>query len=95
VRSQKFILDQADAAILDRFLIGHNSDGCLTCPVTGSRIPISKWNITNRLCLVPLMGDELTTSKNFAPMLRLTSPAGGVILLDAVAVGLVSVAKVN
>ena len=92
---QKTALDQADAAILDRFLSRHNPDQCLTCPVTGRRVPISNWRITDRLCLMPLMGDELAVSKNHVPMLQITSPAGGVILLDAIAVGLVTVAKLN
>lgn len=91
---QKVVLDQADAAILDRFLSRHNSDRCLTCPVTGVRVPIASWKITDRLCLVPLMG-ELGVSKNHSPMLQITSPAGGVVLLDAITVGLVTVAKLN
>lgn len=89
------LLNQADAKTLDAFLLRHNSDGCLSCPVTGARVPISKWKITNRLCLMPLMGVGLGVSKNHAPMLQVVSPAGGVVLLDAVAIGLVGVATVN
>ncbi len=92
---QKTVLDQTDAAILDRFLKHHNPDQCLTCPITGKRLPIVSWRITNRLCLVPLMGEEGGAGKNYSPMLQLVSPAGGVILIDAVAARLVTVAKMN
>jgi hypothetical protein len=89
------ILDQADAKLLDSFLRQHNPDQCLTCPVTGERTPIVRWKVTNRLCLVPLMGVELEVGENQSPMLQITSPAGGIILLNAVTIGLVSVARVN
>lgn len=89
------LLDRADAKILDEFFLRYNEDQCLSCPITGARVPIKDWLITNRLCLVPQMGIGLDVSKNHAPMLQITSPAGGVILLNALAVGLVTVAKLN
>lgn len=89
------LLNQVDAKLIDVFLIRHNPDGRLSCPVTGARVPISSWKVTNRLCLAPLMGVGLGASKNHVAMLQVVSPAGGVVLLDAVAIGLVGVATVN
>ena len=88
-------LNQADIAQLDRFLGRQSPDKCMTCPVTGKRTPIVSWKITKRLCLLPTMGRELAVSKDHVAMLQMTSPAGGVVLLNAVAVGLVGVATVN
>ena len=88
-------LNQADVAQLDRFLGRQSPDMCMTCPLTGERIPIVRWKITKRLCLMPTMGSELVASKDYVAMLQMTSPAGGVVLLNAVAIGLISVARVN
>ena len=88
-------LNQTDVAQLDRFLERQSPDMCMTCPITGERTSIVSWKITKRLCLMPTMGSELVASKDYVAMLQMTSPAGDVVLLNAVAVGLVSVARVN
>lgn len=88
-------LNQADITQIDRFLGRLIPDKCLTCPITGERIPVTQWKITDRLCLVPLMGVGLALSKDHIAMLHLTSPAGGVAMINAVAAGLVRVAQVN
>ena len=82
-------LTSADIPIISAFMGGVTPDRCLTCPVTGSRIPISQWQISDRLCMLPTSGAHFQADLNSpAPVLTCRSPAGGVVLLDALYMGL-------
>lgn len=84
-------LSPADIPIIEAFMSRATLDGCLTCPVTGDRIPISQWQISDRLCMLPTSGAHLQADlTSTAPVLTCRSPAGGVVFLDAVHVGLLT-----
>jgi len=82
-------LTSADIPIINTFIRRVSPDNCLTCPVTGSRVEISQWTISDRLCMLPISGahfqPDLTST---APVLSCRSPAGGVVFLDAIHIGL-------
>jgi hypothetical protein len=82
-------LTRADVPIINDFFSRVSSDNCLTCPITGARVPISNWEISERLCMLPTSGThlkgDLTTT---APVLSCRSPAGGVVFIDAIHMGL-------
>ena len=89
-------LTQADIPIINRFFARVSPDGCLTCPVTGGRVPIRQWEISDRLRMLPTSGLHLKGDvANAAPVLSCRSPAGGVVFLDALHVGLVTRALVS
>ena len=69
--------------VLNDFLNANVADGALTCPVTGEQVPIAEWNAPDRVIVLP--GQEGQTGYAALP---LTSPAGGVVLLSAVKVGI-------
>lgn len=84
-------LTSAAIPIIEAFMKRVTLDGCLTCPVTGGRVPIAQWQISDRLCMIPTSGanfqPDLRTS---SPVLSCRSPAGGVVFLDALHMGLLS-----
>ena len=83
-------LTSADIPIINDFFGRASPDGCLTCPVVGGRVPIAQWQISDRLRMLPTSGLHLKGDlANAAPVLSCRSPAGGVVFLDAVHIGLV------
>lgn len=82
-------LTSADIPIINDFMRRFSPDNCLTCPVAGIRIPVPQWQISDRLCMLPMSGQyfqaDLTST---APVLICRSPADGVVFLDAIYVGL-------
>lgn len=82
-------LTSADIPIIEAFMTRATSDGCLSCPVTGSRVPIAQWQISDRLCMLPISGQHFQADlTSTAPVLSCRSPAGGVVFLDAIYIGL-------
>ena len=83
-------LTAADIPIINDLIRRVSPDNCLTCPVTGSRIQISLWKISDRLCMLPVSGQHLQADLTMtAPVLSCRSPAGGVVFLDAIYIGLI------
>ena len=84
-------LTAADIPIINDFMRRVSPDSCITCPVTGVRIPMSQWHISDRLCMLPTSGQDLQPSLSAtAPVLSCRSPAGGVVYLDAIFMGLIN-----
>ena len=82
-------LISADIPIIEAFMDRATSDGCLSCPVTGECVSILQWQISDRLCMLPTSGPHFKANlANTTPVLRCRSPAGGVVFLDAMNVGL-------
>lgn len=82
-------LTSSDIPIINDFIRRVSPDNCLTCPVTGGRVEISKWTISDRLCMLPVSGPEFRADlTSTAPILSCRSPAGGVVFLDAIYMGL-------
>lgn len=82
-------LTAADIPIINNFVRRTSPDNSLTCPVTGARIQISKWVISDRLCMLPVSGKHFQADlTSTAPVLSCRSPAGGVVFLDAIFIGL-------
>ena len=82
-------LTSADIPIINDFITRASPDNCLSCPVTGDRIPASEWMISDRLCMLPTSGVYFKADLvNSAPVLSCRSPAGGVVFLDALNMGL-------
>lgn len=79
---QPYSLSPQQLDTLNAFLNANTSDGALTCPLTGERVPITEWNAPARVLM--LGGND---GEPYAAV-PLTSPAGGVILLSAVKSGL-------
>lgn len=78
-----------DIPIINAFMVRSTPDNCLSCPVTGTRIPISQWQISDRLCMLPISGQYFQTDLiSRVPVVSCRSPAGGIVFLDAVHVGL-------
>lgn len=75
-------LTSADAPIIEAFMKRVTSDNCLSCPVTGTRILLTQWQISDRLCMLPVSGQhfhaDLTSTM---PVLSCRSPAEGVVFL--------------
>lgn len=79
----------ADVPLINDFIARVSRDNCMTCPVTGERVSIGQWQISDRLCMLPVSGQHLQADPTMtAPMLCCRSPAGGVVFLDAVYMGL-------
>ena len=82
-------LTSADIPIVQAFMASASPDNCLSCPVSGRRVPITEWQISDRLCMLPTSGPHLKANlADTAPVLTCRSPAGGVVFLDALHVGL-------
>ena len=82
-------LTAADVPIINDFIRRNSPDNSLTCPVTGSRVQISQWQISDRLCMLPVSGQQFQADlTSTAPVLSCRSPAGGVVFLDAIHMGL-------
>ncbi len=82
-------LTGGDLPILNSHFERHSQDGSLTCPVTGMRVPVAQWRMSERLCMVSMSGEGWTAdSSRQTPLICCTSPAGGVLFLDAITVGL-------
>jgi hypothetical protein len=82
-------LTSADIPIINNFIRRVSPDNCLTCPVTGSRVQINEWQISDRLCMLPVSGQQFKADLNStAPVLSCRSPAGGIVFLDAIYIGL-------
>ena len=87
-------LTPADVPIINEFFYRVAPDSCLTCPITGARIPITQWQISDRLCMLPTSGQHLQADlAKTAPVLSCRSPAGGVIFVDAIYMGLLKRAE--
>jgi hypothetical protein len=71
-------------------------NGALACPVTGERVPITEWRISDRLSMVQKSGSHLKPDPRLhAPLVSCTSPVGGTVFLDAIALGLLERAVVQ
>ena len=82
-------LTDADVPIINTFFAKQCLDRCLTCPIIGARIPITQWQISDRLLMLQVSGRlNAPDTKQHSPMLCCTSPAGGVVLIDAIAAGI-------
>ena len=82
-------LTSADIPKVQAYFNRNSLDGALTCPVTGQRVPIEKWRISDRLGMIPMSGAHLETDQyQRTPVLCCTSPAGGIVFLEAIAIGL-------
>lgn len=82
-------LTSADIPIINDFLSHASPDNCLTCPITGGRVQIGLWQISDRLCMLPVSGQHFQADPTItAPVLCCRSPAGGVVFLDAIYMGL-------
>ena len=82
-------LISADLPIINNFIRRVSPDDCLTCPVTGSRVQISQWQISDRLRMLPVSGQHFQADlTSTMPVLSCRSPAGGVVFLDAIQIGL-------
>ena len=82
-------LTSSDIPIINDFIRRNSPDNCLTCPVTGGRVEISRWTISDRLCMLPVSGPEFQADlTSTAPVLSCRSPAGDVVFLDAIYMGL-------
>lgn len=53
-------LTEADIPRLNAHFARHTPDGSLTCPVTGQRVRIADWRVSDRLCMMPMSGSHLT-----------------------------------
>ena len=84
-------LTSAAIPIIEAFLKRVSPDGCLTCPVTGGRVLVAHWQISDRLCMLPTSGAHFQADlTSTAPVLICRSPAGGVVFLDALHIGLLT-----
>ena len=64
-------------------------DNCLSCPVTGTRIPLTQGQVSEGLCMLPVSGQHFQSDlHSTVPVLSCQSPAGGVVFLDAILIGL-------
>lgn len=89
-------LTSADIPIIHAFMQRHSPDMCLTCPVTGTRVPLSQWQISDRLCMLPNSGQHLQMdARKTTPVLSCMSPAGGMLFVSAIYLGLVVPAKAH
>lgn len=89
-------LTSADIPIIDAFMQRHSPDMCLTCPVTGVRVPLSQWQFSDRLCMLPNSGKhQQMDEKRSTPVLSCTSPAGGMLFVSAVHIGLLIPVRVH
>ena len=89
-------LTSADIPIINDFIARVSRDSCLTCPVTGERVLIGQWQISERLCMLPVSGQHLQADPaRTAPVLCCRSPAGGVVFLDAIYMGLLKPATAH
>ena len=83
-------LTAADIPIIDAFLARVSPDRCLTCSITGARVPISQWQFSDRLCMLPNSGPHLQMdATSTTPVLSCTSPAGAMLFVNAIHMGLV------
>ena len=83
-------LTSADIPIINNFIRHVSPDNCLTCPVTGGRVQIGQWQISDRLCMLPVSGSNLQADPTTTmPVLTCRSPAGGMVFLDAISMGLI------
>lgn len=89
-------LTEADLPAINAYFARHSPDRCLNCPVTGTRIPLAQWRISDRLCMIPVGGphDRVGPHRR-SPVVSCTSPAGGVVLIDAIVLGLLVAAPAH